>query len=227
MVAPTVSDTTVNAQISNSTTLTVNMPTTRPDGDFFLCISFKDDDPAWTGIPSNWTEIFQEADPTNIRLGAWYWIGDNEPASYTLTMDSEIGTAIVLRIDGARLDNPIDDFDLAEGSGANQLAPASDVTVDDTLVIRCIALDKDAVTASQPTTLTVGGGDGAADVGHGVSRELGPTAPASTGTSQFTHAVDEFVAATIVIAPFIPFISGNLSDVAFPAENSFVGPFEI
>lgn len=224
MAVPTVTDTTVNA--STGTTLTVNMPATRPDGDFFLCIAMKDDDPSWTNIPSNWTEIFQVTDGAQCKLGAWWWVGDGEPASYSLTMDSETAEAVVLRIDGANLSIPIDDFDTDTGSSTNATSPESTVTVADTLVIRCAVVDRDAITATPVTELTKGGGGGAADVGWGVSREDGP-ASGGTNTAAFTNATDEWVAATIVIAPFIAFTASNLSDVDFPDQNYFTGPFEI
>ncbi len=227
MAIPTVTSTTINRQTSASTTLTFNMPATRPDGDLFLALGFKDDDPAWTAIPSNWIEIFQEPDATNVRLGAWLFVGDNEPASYALTMDNEVATAIILRIDGARLDLPINKFATANGSGANQNAPAATPTVAETLVIRAIAVDRDDVTGTQPTTLSAGGGGGANDVGDGSSREDGPAADTSTGTAQFTHATDEFASATICIAPFVAFVSDDLSDVVLAELNQFSGPFEI
>ncbi len=228
MAVPTVTSTTINRQTSNSTTLVFNMPATRPDGDLFLALGFKDDDDAWTGIPSNWEEeIFQEAAGTAARLGAWWFVGNNEPASYSLTQDNEVATAIILRIEGARLDLPINKFATANGSGANQVAPAATPTVAETLVIRAIAVDRDAVTATQPTELSAGGGGGAGDVGDGSSREDGPAADTTTGTAQFTHATDEFASATICIAPFIAFVSDDLSDVVFPDQNFFTGPFEI
>lgn len=227
MAVPTVFEATINRQTSASTTLTFNMPATRPDGDFFLALGFKDDAVAWTGIPSNWIEIFQEAAGTAARLGAWQFIGADEPASYALTMDNENATAIIVRIDGARLDLPINQFETANGSGANQVAPAATPTVAETLVIRAIAVDRDDVTATQPVELSAGGGGGAADVGDGSSAEDGPAADVSTGTAQFTHATDEFASATICIAPFIAFISDDLSDVIFPQQNYYTGPFEI
>ena len=227
MAVPTVTDTTVNPQTSNNTTLTVNMPATRPDGDLFIAICMKDDDPDWTNVPSNWTEIFSVTQGTNQRLAAWWWVGDGEPSTYSLTQDSEIATAVVLRIDGARLDVPIDDFDTATGTNANTLAPESTVTVADTLVIRCCAVDTDHVTATQATELTKGPASaGAGKVGWGVSKENGP-ASGGTGTAAFTNDADEWTAATIVIAPFIAFTADDLSDVAFPDQNFFTGPFEI
>ena len=226
MAVPTVTDTTENVQNIASTTLTVDMPATRPDGDFFLAICFKDDNPAWTDIPPNWTEIFQTPDVTNVRLGAWWWVGDGEPASYSLTMDSEIATSVVVRIDGANLQVPIDDFDTATGSSTNALAPESTVTQADTLVIRAAAVDRDDITGTQATELAKGGLGGANDVGHGVSAENGP-ASGGTGTAEFTNDTDEWVAGTIVIAPFAAFVANDLSDVAFPDQNYFVGPFEV
>lgn len=225
MAIPTIFESTINRQ-AVSTTLTFNMPATRPDGDLFLALGFKDDDPAWTNIPSNWTELFQETDGGQVRLGAWWWTGDNEPASYTLNQDNEVATAIVIRIDGANLNGPIDVFAVDNGSGSNQLAPAATVNVADTLVIRAIAVDRDDVTGTQPTEIAANGGGGANDVGDGSSFEDGPGS-GSTGTAQFTHANDEFASATICIAPFIAFISDDLSDVIFPRQNSYVGPFEI
>ncbi len=228
MAIPTETDTTINRQSSASTTLTFNMPTTRPAGDFFLALGFKDDDDAWTGIPTNWTEIFQEGAGTAARLGAWWFVGGaSEPATYALTMDNEIATAIIIRIDGARLDVPINQFAATNGSGANQLAPAATPTVAETLVIRAIAVDRDDVIAAPAVQLSANGGGGANDVGDGSSKEDGPDADTTTGTAQFTHATDEFASATICIAPFIPFVSDDLSDVAFPEQNLFTGPFEI
>lgn len=223
MVA-SVTSTTVNA--STGTTLTVNMPATRPDGDLFVCIAMKDDDPSWTSIPSNWTELFQITDGTQCKMGAWWWIGDSEPASYSLTMDSEVAEAVVLRIDGANLAVPIDDFDTTTGSSTDATSPESVVTQADTLVIRCAVVDRDAITATPATELTKGGGGGAADVGWGVSWELGP-ASGGTGTAAFANATDEWVAGTIVIAPFVAFTASNLSDVVFSDQNLYHPPIEI
>ncbi len=228
MARPVVASTTVNEQTTASTTLTVNMPETRPEGDLFACFAFKDDDPAWTSIPSNWTEIFQiDQGTAGPRLGLWMWEGGpTEPTSYALGQDNEIAASVVLRITGSDAASPLDTFGTDTGSSANADAPDVTVGVPNTLVLRACAVDTDAVTATQATERAKGGGGAAGDVGYGVSTDDGP-ASGGTGTKQFTHSTDTWVTATVTIREFVAFSASNLSDVEFPVQNSFLGPFEI
>ncbi len=228
MTVPTVTFT-ENAQTGNTTSLAVNMPATRPDGDLFIAICMKDDNVDWTGMPDKWHNLFTRSDPTNVRMNAWWWVGDDEPASYTLTMDSENATAVVLRVLGARLDNPLNGLvpSISTGFGTNALAPDFTVNVADMLVIRCAVVDRDGITATPDTEVTSGGAGGSSAIGWGISRLDGPAIDTAVGTAAFTNASDEWVTATFGIAEFVGFSMANLRDGKMPDQNSLVGPFEV
>jgi hypothetical protein len=195
MVAPVFQDATLSS--GSGTSSTVTMPATRNDGDFFVCIGAKDDNDAWTGIDAKWNEITQISQGTQQNLGAWWWVGASEPASYSISHDNEITEYCILRYTGASGIHGTPTT--GTGNSANGDAPDFTPTLADTAIIRGISVDRDAVTATQPTEDAAVGGGGANDVGLGVSHEAGPAADTAAGTAAFTHATDEWSSITIAI----------------------------
>jgi len=74
MPVPVIVSTTVTDQHAGpDTTLVVNMPAARPDGELYLAICMKDDDIDWSVEPTNWTELLNVINDQE-RLRAWFWI---------------------------------------------------------------------------------------------------------------------------------------------------------
>ncbi len=234
MAVPVVVSVTVTDQHSSgpSTTLTVNMPDIRPDNDVFIACCMKDDDPNWTVIPSNWFDILTVIN-NQERLRCWYWIGSSEPESYSLTMDNEIGVAIVLHITGADLANVLNVTAVtSNGSSANAQAPQ--ITPDDaeTLIITAVANDSDDVEAvpSGMSVAAIGGDGGAGDVGFGVAYEDGPAASVATTMGTWTFVTDTWGAGTMAISAEVQKTNEatvSLSEVVMGEGNSYSGPYEI
>ena len=200
MTVPTVETATLTTGGSAFDTFTVNMPATRPDDDFYLLIATKDGSGDYVK-PSGWTDLQLLNDGSDISFIAVWRIGASEPSTYALDLQgaTEAVSCTIYRISGVDNADPIDIDATSSGSGSNQVAPTVTVSQADNLVIRSITVDRDSVTATQPTNDhngTVGSGGNAN--GFGYSHEDGP-ASGPTGTAQFTHSSDEFISSTIAI----------------------------
>jgi len=107
----------------------------------------------------------------------------------------------VLRYSGADATSPIDVSGTNAASG-NPLAPNVTTTAADTVVVRLAALENASVSQISPRAATTqrfevdGSGDQVAAAADSVQAVAGATGPAA-----FTGSSDDYVAATIVIAP--------------------------
>ena len=232
MAVPTVTSTTVTEISANDATPTFNMPTTRPDGDLFIFIAGKDDDPVYTSIPTHWTAIASgDGGTSGPFIASYWWTGSSEPASYTIGSDSEAHAGTILHILGSEVDlsgtpvNPIDSNSInGSGNSSNGTAPAITIQTTDALVIRAIAVDNDEVTVTPTTELYAGGSNnGAGGNGHagfGASYEDGPTISTSTGTAAFTHAADTWASLTIGVKASIDLTAPILSS---PSVGTITG----
>lgn len=201
MALPVFESSTLSLNAANATTLTVDMPATRPDGDLYLFVAGKDGGDDFTGIDASWTEIHSLDNAANHRLHAWFKIGSGEPASYALTTDSQESWGIVIRISATAGTLGINADGIVTFNGVDQSAPDITTTQDETLVIRIMNLDTDIVTATPVTEIvaTSTSGGGAGSVSIGASRETGPNPAGATGTAQFTHVSDDGETSTIAV----------------------------
>ena len=150
------------------------MPSTRPDGDLYIAIGYKDDDPAWSSVPTEWgTAVLDEVGTSDqTRLSVWMWEGSSEPATYSISHDSEVTAFHIIRVSGANNSDPIDvsNYSLSSGSNASVGNGNTSTTVDECLCIAAICVDRDNVTAAPSggtgplsyTSGNFGGGGGAA-----------------------------------------------------------------
>jgi hypothetical protein len=186
------------------------MPATRPDGDLYVAIVGKDDDPSFTAH-SSWTnELYnnEEGGAQGPRGGVWWRIGSNESASYDWTGDDEEWAGMVLRISGFSLGNVVDSMATDVGTTGAVILPAITPTYGDGLILRIAAVDTDEFGAGYyPGTQTeittqsssAGGAGSAAIAATWITSP--PPGGSSTGTSAFTGGVDDsWVAATIAFS---------------------------
>jgi hypothetical protein len=197
----------------SGTSTTVNMPSTRPDGDLYICVGHKDDDQEFT-IPTpaadHWTEIASVSDGTQVRSMAWWWEGASEPASYAITHDSEITHFEIIRISGADTTTPIDTFHAVGSSGANAQVQHNSTTNAKCLILACASVDRDGVDHAPEdgdwpvfyTPLTTGGAGGANDVGWGLAyggHEASGDPHIGTDNPNWEHGTDEYALIWIAI----------------------------
>jgi hypothetical protein len=125
---PSIESRTVTIKGDSATSITFNMPRTRPDGDLYVVFIAKDDDQTFT--LTGWTELQSGsgASGTELRLKAYYRVGaGGEPATYeTGTSDSETWIATVYRISGQH-GTPID-ISAVVNEGVTLAPTAPDVT---------------------------------------------------------------------------------------------------
>lgn len=207
--------TTGSAQGSNATSITVDMPATRPDGDLYVMIVGKDSTVAIQEHAS-WTTIGLSPGVDDPGFYAAWRIGASEPASYTVTGDSEHWVAAVMRFAAADVNtaDPIDvvatTFD--SGNGSTIDCPTATPTVTGGLCIRAGAVDTDAMDAAMAGSghtdihdANSAGSSGANTVSIGISgMDADTTASTPVGTSVLNiNGSDEWQACTFVIAPYV------------------------
>lgn len=188
MAVPVIASTTESTGSSTSTTVT--MPATRPDGDIFCAIGVKDDDDAWSSVDAAWgTAVFDISTGAAVRHTMWVWKGASEPASYSIGHDDELTNFTVLRITGGNADDIIEAFGTATGDGVLATAPEVTPTNGNTLALRTFGVDRSTI-SSLPTTISVEvDSGGVADVSLGVSFANGPAAGIGSGTA--TCVIDD------------------------------------
>ena len=186
----------------NSTSIVVTKPTGTADGDLLVAFVSGEDDAGVLSPPGGWTQIFQIDNPGNFVSGAWFRMASGEPASFTFTSTvSHAMNAGVLRYSGADAANPID-VSAAVAAFGNPTAPSVTTTVADTVVLRVGTLENATVSDIDYPAGTTGRVE--FDVASGQVTGVADTLQASagaTGTAAFTGTADDYVAATIAIAP--------------------------
>lgn len=136
---PVIESTTISTQESDSSSITINMPSTRPDGDLYVCIVGKDDDDNFGGVDADWNEIVNVVGSTTSgpRMAAWQWIGASEPASYSVTFTADQAAAIVYRISGMDDTTPVHKSATGSSTGSSNDPAYASVTptLTDTLTL--------------------------------------------------------------------------------------------
>lgn len=204
MTAPVVESATLSKLTSNGDTLTVDMPATRPDGDLYVVILGKDSAEAWVTIPGKWNSILEHnGDEATTRIGAWWWRGDSEPASYLVEFSNDQVFSVVYHLSGAHVRDPIDASGGGGASGSNQSAPAVTTGIDDCLLIRGIITSAfREVTATQPIEDFKGELQTSSGGGYGASHDVVAVA-GDSGAKQFTHGSGKPSTLSVAIRPLI------------------------
>lgn len=209
-------------QGSNSTTFTMNMPTTRPAGDLYIAMMCHDGSAgSGTGgstagntisTPSGWTKY---ADLQG--LAAYYKVGTdqgggNEASTYQWTGNSEEWAGTIIRVTGFDSADPVSG---TPGTGfstssVTPIFPATTPDNDATLVVRSVGFDQDDPTdtgwvPSGHTKIdsesSSGGGNGSCGFAA-ASLDTSPASGVSTGTQTLgTDVSDDYGGATIAINP--------------------------
>lgn len=213
MAVPTVESVTVTT--GDSTVITADMPTTRPDDDLYIIlVACDDDDDGLTDDSGNLTNLGGILTTNNqCTLAAYYRIGSSEPSSYTF---SDIGVVdeqyvcAVYRISGINTTTPIHNHGTDEYSTNTPDAPSVTATINDTLRIYACAQDSadgDNMTTYPSGTIghnTAFSKGGSGDVGAASVYGDGPTSGNSTGVGSFefdSGYSDAWAAITILVAP--------------------------
>jgi hypothetical protein len=197
----------ITTSVADGTTLTLDMPATKPDGDLYVAIVGKDDDPAMTAH-SSWTnEIYNTNEGGNAgpTSGVWWRIGSNESASYAWTGDAEEWAGMVLRVSGFSTENIIDSSATAVDTSGYPTMPTITPTNSDCLILRVAAVDLDVFGEGwypgTDTEITSQSGNGVSIAATYITSP--PAGGSPTGTSDFTGGVsDSWVASTIAISAY-------------------------
>lgn len=192
----------VQSQTSSGsgTSTTVTMPTGVTDDNIILIHGSKDDNNAWSSVPTEWgTAVFDQALGTAARQTLWAYPASSEPASYSISHDSEVTAFGVIELQGGDKDDIIEAFAASDGSGTTATAPSSTPTNSNTLVFRFFASDRrtlSSLPATEEFNITAGG---SGDTGNAATYEDGPAGGASTGTDTASLTSDQWGAATVCI----------------------------
>jgi hypothetical protein len=202
------------------------MPDPRPDGDLYLAFIHTDDSRIITGNspavqPSgSWTTISTtSAGGAGCSLGAWYKIGDNEPADYGWALDSTaVGSAGIIRISDIDVVDSIDSWSMDTGFSGSPSCSTVTASFDDTLLLYVCSLDRDAITLVPRDTNQLYRND-APDTPQNWSiwaSAASYNGPANGSASNLTSFIpvdsDEWCTASILIKPAIATTESVLQD---------------
>ncbi|MCB9821308.1 hypothetical protein H6798_02120 [Candidatus Nomurabacteria bacterium] len=217
---PQVEDSIETLQNSNSTSFTMDMPTTRPAGDLYIAVMCYDGDSGdGTGgsnsgntisTPSGWTKY-----ANRNGHAAYYKIGTdagggNEAASYTFSGNSEKWGGVIMRITNFDSSDPISGtpgVGHSNSASPTPVFPAVTPDTDNTLIIRAVGADNDEPSAtgwvpSGHTKIASGGPTGTQDCAYmTASLDASPASGVSTGTATMgdTSVQDTYGASSIAI----------------------------
>jgi len=201
MAVPVFESKTLTEFDTETTSPTFDMPATRPDDDLYIALLYADGNSSYSSPPGNWTSFYSVTPGAEgPRIAGYWWIGDTEPATYSITSGNEKQAGVIVRLSGTHLTDPVDVVGTDSGNtgATNQFAPDITTTVDLTLVLRVLGADNVFVTA--PTTSIQNGATaGPGGVGYGASRETGPNPAGVTGTAQFSHSSAKWSSGTFSI----------------------------
>jgi hypothetical protein len=219
---PIIRSVTESELLTSSTSFTVNMPPSRPDGRLYVMLIHADGGDEIADEPG-WTRIQRSTSGSTTAFWVGYRIGSSEPASYsvnTVASASETWHAIVLGIDRFDASAPIDVSSVNTGTSAAPTPTGVTTTVDDCLVLWCMAHDSSS--ASQTAAPTHPSGYGPitvvrTSIANGVLHVHYTTKAAAgsvSGDAGNLTSSDEWIAALIAIAgdPDVPEITGVTAD---------------
>jgi hypothetical protein len=221
---------------ANVTDFTMDMPSLPPAGEvhLFIAVVTKDGGDAFTEVPGNWNELYNEADSsgTQMRSAVYWWTGDDsEPSSYIVkTSTGEEWSGAILRISGQDDLSPINQYDWDKSVGVEQgpISPSVTPDVADTLILYIGAMETDMFTdpGYQPPDTSPVFVRNSGSSGNGSANSAGASKngvkDTGCGTGDFTPEYSYWVAGTIAIAPESNVVT--LADhAAGQVSNNFVG----
>ena len=190
---PVVESVTVTAYTGTPASFAVNMPSTRPDNDLYICVvsseqttpnEFGSVDAGWTQLETTYNSIYQY-DPMQT---AYWWVGSSEPATYTVNLSSHsAGHGIIYRISGQH-GSPID-ASAASTVSSNGTFDSESVTttVTPTLVLT-VSIAEQEITAVPFIEDTKGGASPYYGASHSNVRAIGATPVGESITASSTSA---------------------------------------
>ncbi len=190
---------------SNATSHTVNLPSGIVLNDVVLVFFASDGSPTIT-FPAGWIELFQNANGTNNKLGAWYRVANGtEGATITVTTSASERTAHTsYRISGAG-GTPCYAPTTVTGASVSPNPPSGTPfwAQANTLWFAACGYDYNRTVSAYPTNYTNGRNDYANNTqGCGVGTARREVNAASEDPGTFTiSASDDWVANTVAIQP--------------------------
>jgi hypothetical protein len=175
---------------------TVNMPSTRPDGDLYICLLCKDDTSNVTD-PAGWNEIVNGDVGTGAGYIGWRF-GSSEPATYSFTHSgsSESWNGVVIRYSGVKPTTPFGSQTITPGGNAGSGAvtaafPVITAETADSKILRLCFTDTVVATGYSTgsgtfVTVNTTAGTGWSCIGFGEENSPG----ASTNTPATTFSLN-------------------------------------
>jgi hypothetical protein len=204
---PIVQDIQSVVRSTGTTTASVTRPTGTAAGDLLLAaIAVNGNRKASLVAPTGFSLIDLNDESTTVTLGVYWKVATaSEPASYAFSWSgNDRAVAWVVRVSNQFVGNPITTFTTGNGSSAAPSAPAAGTTLDQSLVMRFGAFDRDAVTAGNPglaghtpLLMTAANTQVSAGCGWEIQRRAGDCGAAAFA---LTNA-EPFRTMTVVVAP--------------------------
>jgi len=199
------SSVTLSATDPNNTSTSVDFPASPPAGAAWLVVGAKDDDVAWSGVPSGWgTAIFDVSEAAQCRLTAWLFADDAPTDPDTISHDNESTEFAVILITGADTADLLEavNTDQSVGNDAGPInCPSVTPTNSNTLVFRIGMVDARTITNGAANNIVdIDAGD-TQQVGLAISWEAGPAGGNPTGAAtDFTiGGTDGWIGATVAV----------------------------
>ena len=195
----------VQSDCKNSTTsITINVPSGNV-GDLLIALIGTDDDEN-INTPSGWTSILvANAGISGPTLAVFYRVTDgSEPSTYTFDgWGTEGVCAAIMRYSNVDITNPINAFAFASDSNnSDAQCPSTTTTVNNAIIVRIVALDDNEAPISQP-----GGTIKQLDIESSTSTlaaaDASQATAGSTGSAQWFHSDEQWMAATLVLIPIV------------------------
>ncbi len=160
--------------------------------------------------PSGWTRIHASEDNQGrVSLGVWWKIADSPEAfSHSVAWsDSDEAYGWMMRFTGHNTSNPIEASANAKGNSISPTSPAVSTSVDNCLILRLGAFDRNYITTDDAgvtdhTTITMdsSSSNGSSTSGGAAYATLTTAGDSGSETFQLSQQ-EQFVTVTIAIAP--------------------------
>lgn len=209
MVAPVFESSTLRESSGNESNFIVDMPATRPDGDFYFLVCARDNQDYTVTEPATYTEL-ADADLVGGSARGWaaYAIGASEPASYLVICvggSAQAWASSCLRYSGVDPTTQIGAISSIDNDNSGQAtAAAITATADDSLILRLYWIDTDGLdgvySGGTERVRSTDTGNGRANIA--VVEEASPGNGNTTGThTADLTANDDWNAMTVEIMP--------------------------
>lgn len=196
-----------NSRDTNQTSTDVATPAGASEDELLIAVLALDGaHMAGLSTPPGWVEVVRDENGSSgATIGVWRRTVDaNEPATHTFTWSSGAQSfAWMMRFSGQDLAEPIADFANQEGKDDAPPAPSVEPGVEDALVLRVGAFDKDEITHDDPgvtghTPILM---DGNNHVTGGAAYTIHPADTTVPGASFSLTKSEDYLTVTIAIKP--------------------------